>query len=134
MIDAQKKASAQGLTSVQSDDFGYIQDNDYNMLFQAFKELKISDNLNIRIGEQCLFDDRFKVEKFFDKGYGYGFGTDKYRVNCVKILSDGSLGARTAAMRNPYADDPGTKGIGMFSQDELNNLLIVMAVLSQYTQ
>ena len=124
LIDAQKKASAQGLTSVQSDDFGYIQDNDYNMLFQAFKELKISDNLNIRIGEQCLFDDRFKAEKFFDKGYGYGFGTDKYRVNCVKILSDGSLGARTAAMRNPYADDPGTKGIGMFSQDELNKLVL----------
>lgn len=124
LIDAQKKAAAQGLTSVQSDDFGYIQDSDYEMLFQAFKQLEDSDNLNIRIGEQCLFNDSSKAEKFFEKGYGYGFGTNKYRATCIKILSDGSLGARTAAMRNPYADDPTTKGIEMFKQDELNKLIL----------
>lgn len=121
---AQYKAFAQGLTSVQSDDVGYTPDSDYDLLFQAFKELDASDNLHIRIGEQCLLTDKSIVEAFFNKGYCYAYGNDKYRVNCVKILSDGSLGARTAALRNPYADDSSTKGLEMFTQSELNELVL----------
>ncbi len=124
LIDAQYKAFAQGLTSVQSDDVGYTPDSDYDLLFQAFKELDTSDNLHIRIGEQCLLTDKSIVETFFNKGYCYGYGNDKYRVSCVKILSDGSLGARTAALRNPYADDSSTKGLEMFTQSELNELVL----------
>lgn len=124
LIDAQYKAFAQGLTSVQSDDVGYTPGSDYNLLFQAFKELDESDDLHIRIGEQCLLTDKSIVENFFNEGYGYAYGNNKYRVNCVKILSDGSLGARTAALRNPYADDSSTKGLEMFTQNELNELVL----------
>lgn len=123
ITDAQYKAFAQGLTSVQSDDVGYMPDGDYDTLFQAFKELDESGNLNIRIGEQCLLNDTSVMEKFFRK-YGYGYGNDKYRVTCIKILSDGSLGARTAALRNPYADAPDTSGLVLFTQEELNEMVL----------
>lgn len=125
IYDAQYKALSQGLTSVQSDDIGYIQNSDYNTLFKAFRELNESDNLNIRIGEQCLLQKTSEIQKFFDEGYKFGCGNDKYRVNCIKLLSDGSLGARTAALRKPYNDDPSTKGIETFTQDELNELVLL---------
>ncbi|MGD9566949.1 MAG: amidohydrolase [Sedimentibacter sp.] len=123
--DAQYIALAQGLTSVQTDDIGNTQDNNYDMLFQSFRELDEEGKLNIRIGEQCLLQTTSEIQKFFDKGYKFGYGDHKYRINCIKIISDGSLGARTAAMRKPYNDDPSTKGIELFTQDELNELVLI---------
>ena len=120
---AQYKAFAQGLTSVQSDDVGYTPNYDYDLLFHAFRELEEEGKLQIRIGEQCLLFKKPIMEGFFNKGYKYGFGTDKYRVNCIKILTDGSLGARSALLRKTYADNDLTKGIKMYSQDELDEIV-----------
>lgn len=125
LVRAQNEAFAQGLTSVQSDDIGYMPNSDYDMLFTALKELDESGDLNIRIGEQCLLTDTSIAEDFFSKDYHYGYGSDKYRVACLKILSDGSLGARTAALRTHYNDDESTKGIEMFTQEELNELVLL---------
>jgi len=38
----------------------------------------------------------------------------------VKVFVDGSLAARTAALHEPYSDDPATKGQLLYSQKELN--------------
>jgi predicted amidohydrolase YtcJ len=40
----------------------------------------------------------------------------------VKLFVDGSLGARTALMRQPYADDPETRGIQCLTQEQLDAL------------
>ncbi len=125
VYDAQQGAFAQGLTSVQSDDIGYMPNNDYNMLFKSFRELDEEGKLNIRIGEQCLIQKVPEIQKFFDNGYKFGYGNEKYRVNCIKLLCDGSLGARTAALRNPYSDDSSTDGIVLFTQDELNEIVLL---------
>ena len=124
IVATQYKAFAQGLTSVHSDDIGYMHNSDYDLLFQTMQGLEASGKLHIRIGEQCLFFKKPIAEEFFKKGYKLGYGTDKFRVNCVKILSDGSLGARTAALRSLYADDKSTDGIEMFTQQELNDLVL----------
>ena len=42
------------------------------------------------------------------------------RLGPAKLLMDGSLGARTAALYEPYEDDPTTKGLTMMSPEELN--------------
>jgi predicted amidohydrolase YtcJ len=42
----------------------------------------------------------------------------------VKVFVDGSLAARTAALREPYTDDPATKGQLLYSQKELNALVM----------
>jgi predicted amidohydrolase YtcJ len=48
---------------------------------------------------------------------------EKVRINGVKIFTDGSLGARTAALREPYADDPGNTGILRMKDAELSDLI-----------
>jgi predicted amidohydrolase YtcJ len=48
-----------------------------------------------------------------------GFGTDMVKVGAKKIYTDGALGGRSAAMREPYSDDSGVKGEVFYSTDEL---------------
>lgn len=125
LLKAQEKAFEQGLTSVQSDDFGYVPNQDFNLLFDLFKDLYEEDKLKLRISEQCLFLNVKDEEKFFNEGYHYGWGNETYRISTVKILSDGSLGARTAALRNGYNDDTSTKGIMLFTQEELDEMVLL---------
>ena len=123
--EAQHFALAQGITSIQTDDIAYTTDRDYELLFQAFKELDKEERLKLRIGEQCMISDPELLKEFFEKGYNHGYGNNRYRVNCIKIFSDGSLGARTAALKAPYNDAPDTKGIEIYNQDEINELVLI---------
>ncbi|MDA4120785.1 MAG: amidohydrolase [Thaumarchaeota archaeon] len=50
-------------------------------------------------------------------------GDDRVRINGIKIYADGSMGARTAALREPYADDPGNTGLLRHSDSELQGLV-----------
>lgn len=43
-------------------------------------------------------------------GFGAGIGDEWLRLTGLKMYGDGSIGSRTAAMRAPYADDPGNRG------------------------
>jgi len=52
-------------------------------------------------------------------GIKTGFGDEMLRIGSVKLLADGSMGARTAALFEPYADDPSTKGIFTIEPEEL---------------
>lgn len=52
-----------------------------------------------------------------------GFGNEMIRYGFFKIYSDGSLGAHTAALFSPYADDPGNVGVVSHPQAELNELV-----------
>jgi hypothetical protein len=53
-------------------------------------------------------------------GLQSGFGNEMLRLGPAKILMDGSLGARTAALYEPYEDDPSTKGLTLMTEEELN--------------
>ncbi len=48
---------------------------------------------------------------------------DSVRINGVKIYADGSLGARTAALREPYSDDPGNSGMLRYTDAQLADLV-----------
>jgi predicted amidohydrolase YtcJ len=48
---------------------------------------------------------------------------ERIRVNGVKIYGDGSLGASTAALREPYSDDPKNSGLLKYSDGELEGLV-----------
>jgi len=58
-----------------------------------------------------------------DAGLVTGFGDHVTRLGSIKILADGSLGARTAALKKPYNDDTSTKGMIVCGQRELYNLV-----------
>ena len=51
------------------------------------------------------------------------FAGNRAKINGVKIYADGSLGARTAALREPYQDEPGNSGILRYQDEELAGLV-----------
>ena len=56
-------------------------------------------------------------------GFIGGFGDDMLKIIGVKILLDGSFGGRTARLREPYSDDPSTRGELLYTEEQLANIL-----------
>src|SRR5207249_10679240 len=56
-------------------------------------------------------------------GLGAGFGDSWLRLSAIKVFTDGSLGAYTAALAAPYVGRPGERGILVHSPTELRSIL-----------
>jgi len=63
------------------------------------------------------------LDHLIELGLTTGFGNDKIKIGSVKILTDGSLGARTAALKQPYRDAPDTKGMLLYSRKRLKKFV-----------
>lgn len=59
-------------------------------------------------------------------GIQYGFGGNRLRVGPIKMFIDGSLIGRTAAVTQPFLEDPADDNLGltMMSQERLNELVL----------
>jgi predicted amidohydrolase YtcJ len=86
----------------------------------ALHMLRKRKSLPLRLS---ILPPRELLDSLVALGIATGFGDDYLRLGPVKIFADGSLGARTAALTEDYSDDPGNKGITIFSQDELNAIV-----------
>jgi len=123
ILAAQERALSCGLTSVQSDDLQSAAGAGYEEVIKAYKELASEGRMKIRLYEQCLLPDMDALVSFFDKGYYSGWGDEHFKLGPLKLLTDGSLGARTAYLTEEYSDSPGNYGISTYTQDELDKLV-----------
>jgi hypothetical protein len=124
ILEATEAYAEQGITSVQTDDFETIPGVNYEDVIKAYKDLSDQGKLKTRIYEQCIFENIEKYKGFLEKGYRTGDGNNLFKIGPLKVLSDGSLGGRTAYMTEPYADDISTVGIPCYSQDELDDWIL----------
>ena len=123
IVNAVKDLNKYGITSVQSDDFEALPGNDYDKIIQAYMELKEEGKLSIRVYEQYLLPEIDRLKEFYHKGYKTGWGDEIFKIGPLKLLQDGSIGARTAALNEPYSDDPSTSGIITATAKELSELV-----------
>jgi hypothetical protein len=110
-----------GVTSVASDDF-CIFDIPYENVIEAILESYEENLIQVRITEQVNLPSKEVFQDFIAKGYvnkNYG----PYKMGPLKLLSDGSLGGRTAALKLPYSDDYPNTGVKTFSDEELFQLV-----------
>ena len=87
----------------------------------AIMALRASGELRIRI---YLFFPVEMLPHLLALGLRTGFGDPWVRVGGVKLLLDGSLGARTAYLREPYADQPSERGKLLYGEKELRELAL----------
>jgi predicted amidohydrolase YtcJ len=52
------------------------------------------------------------------------YGNDRLEIAAVKLVSDGALGSRGAAMIEPYSDDVENRGLPFWTQEELDEQVI----------
>lgn len=116
ILCAQRDFNQCGITSVQSDNFLSLPGRDRRSIVQAFKELDREKRLTVRVYEQASFTSFDDMREFIDEGCRTGQGTGFYRIGPVKLYQDGSLGAKTALLYEPYSD--GTDICGTMVHDE----------------
>lgn len=123
ILQAMKKLNAYGITSVHSDDLAAFPGISYEAVLNAYRELEAEGLMTVKVYEQCRLSHMDTLKNFIARGYHTGKGSDFFTIGPLKIISDGSLGARTAWLSRPYADDlqnPDNCGIPIYSQAELD--------------
>ena len=117
---AMAHASSRGITSVQTND---MNEANYKLIWQAYQELADSGESTVRAYQQCLFSTPEGYARFISEGFKTGSGSDMNRVGPLKLLIDGSLGARTSLMRQDFNDMPGTRGILCVTPENLERFI-----------
>lgn len=118
-----KALNAYGVTSCQSDDYCVFAALPWQTVNEAYRELEESGELTVRVYEQCNFTNLADLRGFVEAGNNTGVGSDFFRIGPLKMLGDGALGARTAFLSVPYADEPSTSGIPVFSQQVFDEMI-----------
>ncbi|MTI59110.1 MAG: amidohydrolase [Firmicutes bacterium] len=113
-------AARTGLSSLQTDDFLNIKDP--SIILQAYQELAEENKLPLRINLQLRVNQAEEIIKFSRQGIKTGRGNIFFKYGPIKIIADGSLGACTAALRQPYFNKS-TKGDLLLSQTDLDRLV-----------
>ena len=110
-------ALAHGVTSVQ--DFSDWQD------FLVFEELEKEGKLGLRITEWLPFAAPLDTVKAMRAHHDSN--DPMLHTGFLKGFMDGSLGSRTAALKEPYSDDPGNSGLPQYTQAQLNKMAVERA-------
>lgn len=105
-----------GITAVQSDDF----ENLRSYTFEEIIDLIVDAKLNLRVYEQSHFPTLQAYQDFLSKDYRTGYQKSNLTIGPLKLLLDGALGARTAAQRREYHDDPNNTGMLLFDDQTLS--------------
>jgi len=88
--------------------------------FQVYEELEKEGKLTARISEWLPFDD--PVEELGKKRSAHPQSDLMLHTGMLKGFMDGSLGSHTAAMLEPYSDDPKNSGLPRYEAAKLNDM------------
>jgi hypothetical protein len=87
----------------------------------ALARLADAGSLPIRI-YATVSNEAKDLPGIFARGQRLGRGSDFLTVRAVKVLADGALGSRGAALLADYSDDPGNRGLLVTPADRLDEL------------
>jgi predicted amidohydrolase YtcJ len=113
-------ALAHGVTSVQD----YSDWDDFLVLLT----LEHTNKLHLRVSEWLDFNLPLKILE--ERRASHPADDVLLHIGMLKAFMDGSLGSRTAALAEPYADDSNNSGIPRYDQDTLNQMSEARAAAS----
>lgn len=109
MVAAQSVLWQYGLTGVH--------DFDGRSSFMALQALDAHRTLKLRTIKSVPLE---LLPQARELGLSSGFGNDRLRIGSLKVFMDGALGPRTAAMFQPYLNQPENRGILIMDGEELS--------------
>ncbi|WP_102274261.1 amidohydrolase [Cytobacillus massiliigabonensis] len=113
-----KDANKLGFIGAHTEDLNYY--GGYEKTYRAFKQVIEEEGQLFRahllVHHEVVDDMKIAGQHFLS-------GNDWLEFGAMKIFADGALGGRTALLSHPYADDPSTTGIAIFSQQQLDGLV-----------
>src|SRR5580704_10436188 len=88
--------------------------------FQNFEEMERDGKLTARISEWLAFDD--PLDTLETQRSSHPQSDPMLHTGMLKGFMDGSLGSHSAALLQPYADDPSNSGLPRYEQETLTQM------------
>ncbi len=102
------EAIAQAQTNLWKLGLTGVHDFDRRTCFMALQQLRQDGRLKLRVVKNLPVE---LLPQASALGLRSGFGDDFLRIGSIKVFMDGALGPRTAAMFQPYLNEPSNRGI-----------------------
>ena len=115
-----KDLNRRGITSCHSDDYCVFRQIPWQTVNEAYRELEAEGALTVRVREQVNLTTLPDLMAFIQSDRP---ATGRFAPGPLKLLGDGALGARTAFLSRPYADEPGTRGLSVFTGAQFDELI-----------
>jgi predicted amidohydrolase YtcJ len=113
------------LANKRSIELGWTQIHDAGGSYrevELFKKLYGEGKLKIRL-YKAVHGPGADAQRLLREGPTIGAFDNRFTFRTIKVVSDGALGSRGAALLEPYSDDPGNKGILRVKVEELRPML-----------
>ncbi|GHV51582.1 amidohydrolase [Synergistales bacterium] len=85
----------------------------------AFKTLADKGELDIRL--YVYVKEGESTKEYYEKGVEIGSYGNRITIRGVKFFTDGAIGSRGAAMLEDYSDEPGNRGLFMYTDEDFCN-------------
>jgi len=118
--DQRRAALEASLQTLAQSGITSAQDNSLWDDFLVFEEIEKDGKLTARISEWLPFDA--PVDELDAKRKAHSLLDNMLHTGMLKGFMDGSLGSHTAALLEPYADDPQNAGLPRYDQDKLTQM------------
>ena len=119
-LEQRRQSLAVAIADILANGVTSIQDNSDWEDFLALEELEHTAKLHLRIAEWLAFDTPLPILK--ERRASHPADDLLLHLTQLKGFMDGSLGSRTAALDEPYSDDPGNAGLPRYQQTKLNQM------------
>lgn len=113
---AMKDCVKKGITTAATAD---LKDANYRKMMNIYNEIQKDPIL--RINHQFNLESSENILDFL-KNYKESHSSF-HTIGPLKLFADGSLGGRTALLKEPYFDDPSTSGDRVITEENFENLL-----------
>jgi len=86
---------------------------------ELYKELLREGALRLRLYVMISGRDEALRDEYLQRGPEIGLGEHHLTIRAIKLVADGALGSRGAALLEPYADEPTNSGLLLLSEEEI---------------
>lgn len=114
LLTAMESLAEYGMTSVHDAGIG-------SQTIRAYKELVAEGPLPIRVNAMISASDPLYQDRLAE-GH-FRSADDTFTINSVKVVGDGALGSRGAALIEDYSDEPGNRGLLRYDDERLEFLM-----------
>lgn len=85
---------------------------------KLYKKLLKQEKLPLRL-YVMVYGKKKNIDTIFETGPQIGLGNNHLTIRAIKLLADGALGSRGAALIENYCDEPHKKGLVLLSEEEI---------------
>ncbi len=114
---AVEAAGEKGVTSIHQ---MAVQPGRFEGYLRTYQALLRNEELRVR---SCLYFTEDYLDSAIHLGLESGFGGDRLTLGGLKLFSDGSIGSRSALLKEPYADCEDEYGMQIHPHGELLDLI-----------